>query len=62
MSPAKAGTPTSEISNKLNDKLGSKASSWLAKGQQAVKNLEKKKVEGFTVPAVVSVFFGETSS
>ncbi|WWD20945.1 hypothetical protein CI109_105423 [Kwoniella shandongensis] len=39
LSPAKASTPTLEIQNKL----GSKAGSWLAKGQQAVKSLERKK-------------------
>lgn len=50
MRPAKASTPTSEIQNKL----GGKAGSWLAKGQQAVKNLEKKKVDGFVIPPVVS--------
>lgn len=54
MSPAKAGTPTGEIANKLEGKLGGKASSWLAKGQQAVKSMEKKKVDGFIIPPVVS--------
>jgi hypothetical protein len=52
MNPStKASTPTGEISNKF----GGKAGSWLAKGQQAVKNLEKKKVDGFVIPAVVSL-------
>ncbi|WVR09258.1 hypothetical protein IAU60_006323 [Kwoniella sp. DSM 27419] len=51
MSPAKASTPTSEIQNKL----GGKAGSWLAKGQQAVKALERKKVDGFMVPPAACV-------
>ena len=38
----------------LQAKLGGKAGSWLAKGQQAVKSLEKKKVDGFVVPPTVS--------
>ena len=49
MNPAKASTPTLELQNKL----GGKAGSWLAKGQQAVKSLDKRKIEGFVVtPAV----------
>lgn len=54
MNPPKASTPTLELSNKLNEKIGGKASSWLAKGQQAVKSLERKKVDGFSVPPAVS--------
>ena len=50
MSPAKSSTPTSE----MQTKLGGKAGSWFAKGQQAVKSLEKKKIDGFAVPSVVS--------
>lgn len=38
----------------IQNKLGGKAGSWLAKGQQAVKNLDKRKVEGFVVPPAVS--------
>jgi hypothetical protein len=53
MNPAKPGTPTGDIANKLEGKLGGKASSWLAKGQQAVKSLEKKKVDGFVIPPAV---------
>ena len=56
MNPAKAATPTGEIANKLEGKLGGKASSWLAKGQQAVKSMEKKRVvDGFVIPPVVSL-------
>ncbi|OCF44431.1 cytoplasmic protein [Kwoniella heveanensis CBS 569] len=51
MNPAKASTPTGEIQNKL----GGKAGSWLAKGQQAVKSLERKKVDGFMVPPAACV-------
>ncbi len=50
MNPVKAGTPTLELQNKL----GGKAGSWLAKGQQTVKNLDKRKVEGLIVPPAVS--------
>ncbi|WVQ81673.1 hypothetical protein IAT38_003798 [Cryptococcus sp. DSM 104549] len=46
MNPVKASTPTME----LQKKVGGKAGSWLAKGQQAVKNLERKKVDGFSIP------------
>jgi hypothetical protein len=48
LNPAKPSTP--ERQNKLSGKAGS----WLAKGQQAVKSLEKKKLEGFILPPVVS--------
>jgi hypothetical protein len=51
MNPAKASTPTLELQNKL----GSKAGSWLAKGQQAVKNMDKRKIEGVMTPPVVSL-------
>ena len=55
MNPAKASTPTLELQNKL----GGKAGSWLAKGQQAVKSLDKRKIEGFvTTPAVGWAIFG----
>ena len=43
-----------ELGSKLNDKIGGKAGSWLAKGQQAMKVLERKKVEGFMIPSAVS--------
>ena len=46
----KSATPTLELQNRL----GGKAGSWLAKGQQAVKSLEKKKIDGFLIPPVVS--------
>ena len=55
MNPAKPGSPAGEIGNKFETKLGGKASSWLAKGQQAVKALEKKKVDGFVIPPAVSL-------
>ncbi|WVW79162.1 hypothetical protein I302_101128 [Kwoniella bestiolae CBS 10118] len=58
INPAKVSTPTSEIQNKL----GSKAGSWLAKGQQAVKNLEKKKVDGFAVPPAACVKLTDMSA
>jgi hypothetical protein len=45
----KVSTQTMEIQSKL----GNKASNWLAKGQQAVKNLEKKKIDGFVIPPTV---------
>lgn len=54
INPTKAGTPGGEIANKLEGKFGGKAGSWLAKGQQAVKSLEKKKVDGFIIPPAVS--------
>ena len=54
INPVKAPTPASE----LQGKLGGKAGSWFAKGQQAVKNFEKKKIEGFLIPPAVSVFLG----
>ena len=50
ISPAKPSTPTAE----LQAKLGGKAGSWLAKGQQAVKSLEKKKIDGFVLAPTVS--------
>ncbi|EIW67151.1 hypothetical protein TREMEDRAFT_40715 [Tremella mesenterica DSM 1558] len=50
----KLSTPTAELQNKL-DKIGGKAGNWLAKGQQAVKSLERKKVDGFMVPPVACV-------
>ncbi|ORX38986.1 hypothetical protein BD324DRAFT_618118 [Kockovaella imperatae] len=46
VTPAKISTPTTEF----QAMLGGKAGSWLAKGQQAVKSLEKKKVDGFVAP------------
>ncbi|WVQ64082.1 uncharacterized protein L199_002241 [Kwoniella botswanensis] len=58
LNPAKVSTPTSEIQNKL----GSKAGNWLAKGQQAVKNLEKKKVDGFAVPPAACVKLTDMSA
>nr|XP_018258943.1 cytoplasmic protein [Kwoniella dejecticola CBS 10117]OBR81101.1 cytoplasmic protein [Kwoniella dejecticola CBS 10117] len=58
INPAKVSTPTSEIQNKL----GSKAGNWLAKGQQAVKNLEKKKVDGFAVPPAACVKMTDMSA
>ncbi|KIR25299.1 cytoplasmic protein [Cryptococcus deuterogattii 99/473] len=51
MNPVKAPTPASE----LQGKLGGKAGSWFAKGQQAVKNLERKKIEGFLIPPAACV-------
>lgn len=54
MNPVKALTPASE----LQGKLGGKAGSWFAKGQQAVKNLERKKIEGFLIPPAVGLFLG----
>lgn len=53
MSPPKPATATTELGNKLNDKLGGKAGGWLAKGQQAMKGMEKKRVEGFVIPPQV---------
>nr|XP_019009601.1 cytoplasmic protein [Kwoniella pini CBS 10737]OCF48382.1 cytoplasmic protein [Kwoniella pini CBS 10737] len=58
INPAKVSTPTSEIQNKL----GSKAGNWLAKGQQAVKSLEKKKVDGFAVPPAACVKMTDMSA
>ncbi|ORY25540.1 hypothetical protein BCR39DRAFT_543937 [Naematelia encephala] len=58
MSPAKASTPTAEIQNRL----GGKAGNWLAKGQQAVKNLERKKVEGVVIPPVACVKLTDMSA
>ncbi|WRT68812.1 uncharacterized protein IL334_005792 [Kwoniella shivajii] len=58
LNPARVATPTSEIQNKL----GSKAGNWLAKGQQAVKNLERKKVDGFTVPPAACVKLTDMSA
>jgi hypothetical protein len=54
LNPAKPGSPSGEIAHKLEGKFGGKASSWLAKGQQAVKSLEKRKVDGFVIPPSVS--------
>jgi hypothetical protein len=51
--PAKPANMASELGGKLNDKIGGKAGSWLAKGQQAMKTLERKKVDGFVVPPAV---------
>lgn len=51
INPVKAPTPASE----LQGKLGGKAGSWFAKGQQAVKNFEKKKIEGFLIPPAACV-------
>ena len=56
MTPIKVSTPTLELQNKLGDKLGGKAGSWLAKGQQAVKSLDKRKAEGFVLLPVVGLF------
>lgn len=50
---AKPANMASELGGKLNDKIGGKAGSWLAKGQQAMKTLERKKVDGFVVPPAV---------
>ena len=55
MNPMKPGTPTAEVGNRFNEKIGGKAGSWLAKGQQAVKNLERKRVDGFVIPATVKL-------
>ncbi|WWC91481.1 uncharacterized protein L201_006427 [Kwoniella dendrophila CBS 6074] len=58
MNPAKVSTPTSEIQNKL----GSKAGNWLAKGQQAVKKLENKQIVGFAVPPAACVKLTDMSA
>lgn len=44
-----------ELGSKLNDKITGKAGSWLAKGQQAMKTLERKRVDGFVLPSAVSL-------
>lgn len=50
----KMSTPTAEIQNQIQSRLGSKAGNWLAKGQQAVKNLQTAKVDAFVIPPAVS--------
>jgi hypothetical protein len=50
----KISTPTAEIQNQIQSRLGSKAGNWLAKGQQAVKSLQATKVEAFIIPPTVS--------
>jgi hypothetical protein len=50
----KVSTPTAEIQNQIQSRLGSKAGNWLAKGQQAVKNLQAAKVDAFVIPPTVS--------
>lgn len=54
MNPPAKPNMAGELSTKLNDKIGGKAGSWLAKGQQAMKTLERKRIEGFVVPSAVS--------
>ncbi|KAL7418776.1 hypothetical protein Q5752_006459 [Cryptotrichosporon argae] len=51
LNPNKASTPISESA----PAVGGKASAWLAKGKQAVKSLEKKKVDGFVIPPAACV-------
>jgi hypothetical protein len=57
MNPAKSAAPAVENATPM----GGKASAWLAKGKQAVKNLEKKKVDGFVVPPVVGSWADRTN-
>jgi hypothetical protein len=51
--PSKPTNMAGELGSKLNDKISGKAGSWLAKGQQAIKTLERKRIEGFVIPAAV---------
>jgi hypothetical protein len=50
----KVSTPTADIQNQIQSRLGSKAGNWLAKGQQAVKSLQATKVDAFMIPPTVS--------
>lgn len=51
-------TPTSGATGgTFNDRFAGKASGWLNKGQQAVKGLEKKRVDGFVLSPSVSRCF-----
>ncbi|ODO07655.1 cytoplasmic protein [Cryptococcus wingfieldii CBS 7118] len=53
INPERSLSPSAEPA--YQGMLSGKASSWLAKGQQAVKSLEKKKVDGFVVPPAACV-------
>lgn len=51
MSPLKTGTPTAETPPAVTGKAGA----WLAKSKQAIQSLDRKKVEGFSIPPTACV-------